>query len=400
MEYQIAGVDLVIVSVVVVYLGVFLTRHISVLQHNNIPSAVTGGIITSCIISAIYYFFDIKIIFDMDLRNILLLTFFSTIGLSAKFYKLVAGGKALVVMVGIATVFLFMQDLTGVLMALMLDMHPAYGLFVGSISLAGGHGTAIAWGAEAAKAGLPDAEPLGIACATFGLIVGGLIGGPIAARLIRKNKLLSKEVLVEESVEEVHPGIHQFTTLNDILTTVLILSVCLAAGEVVNIWLFERDILLPGFLTAMFVGVLITNVGPRVHLKLAEGLVATWGDVSLQLFLAMSLMSLDLTVLTEGASGLFVALMAQSLLITLFTMFIVFRVMGRDYDAAVIASGFAGMGMGATPVAIGNMNAVTSRFGPSTKAFLVVPLIGAFFIDVANAIVIKFFVSLPLLQQL
>lgn len=400
MEYQIAGVDLVIVSVVVVYLGVFLTRHISVLQNNNIPSAVTGGIITSCIISAIYYFFDIKIIFDMDLRNILLLTFFSTIGLSAKFHKLVAGGKALVVMVGIATVFLFMQDLTGVLMALMLDMHPAYGLFVGSISLAGGHGTAIAWGAEAAKAGLPDAEPLGIACATFGLIVGGLIGGPIAARLIRKNKLLSKEVLVEESVEEVHPGIHQFTTLNDILTTVLILSVCLAAGEVVNIWLFERDILLPGFLTAMFVGVLITNVGPRVHLKLAEGLVATWGDVSLQLFLAMSLMSLDLTVLTEGASGLFVALMAQSLLITLFTMFIVFRVMGRDYDAAVIASGFAGMGMGATPVAIGNMNAVTSRFGPSTKAFLVVPLIGAFFIDVANAIVIKFFVSLPLLQQL
>ncbi len=400
MEYQIAGVDLVIVSVVVVYLGVFLTRHISVLQHNNIPSAVTGGIITSCIISAIYYFFDIKIIFDMDLRNILLLTFFSTIGLSAKFHKLVAGGKAFLVMVGIATVFLFMQDLTGVLMALMLDMHPAYGLFVGSISLAGGHGTAIAWGAEAAKAGLPDAEPLGIACATFGLIVGGLIGGPIAARLIRKNKLLSKEVLVEESVEEVHPGIHQFTTLNDILTTVLILSVCLAAGEVVNIWLFERDILLPGFLTAMFVGVLITNVGPRVHLKLAEGLVATWGDVSLQLFLAMSLMSLDLTVLTEGASGLFVALMAQSLLITLFTMFIVFRVMGRDYDAAVIASGFAGMGMGATPVAIGNMNAVTSRFGPSTKAFLVVPLIGAFFIDVANAIVIKFFVSLPLLQQL
>jgi ESS family glutamate:Na+ symporter len=278
-------------------------------------------------------------------------------------------------------------------------MHPAYGLFVGSISLAGGHGTAIAWGAEAAKAGLPGAEPFGIACATFGLIVGGLIGGPIAARLIVKNRLRSEEVLVEEAVEEVHPATHQFTTFNDILNTVLILSVCLAAGEMVNIWLFERDILLPGFLTAMFVGVLITNVGPRVHLKLADGLVATWGDVCLQLFLAMSLMSLDLTILREAASGLFVALMAQSLLITLFTMFIVFRVMGKDYDAAVIASGFAGMGMGATPVAIGNMNAVTSRFGPSTKAFLVVPLVGAFFIDVSNAIVIKFFVGLPLLQQ-
>ncbi len=400
MEHQIAGVELVIVSVLVVYLGVFLTRHLPALQRNNIPSAVTGGIITSGIIAAIHYFFDIQVTFDMDLRNTLLLIFFSTIGLSAKFHKLVAGGKALVVMVGIAVVFLFIQDLTGVLMALMLDMHPAYGLFVGSISLAGGHGTAIAWGAEAARAGLPAAEPLGIACATFGLIVGGLIGGPIAARLITKNNLSSKEVLVEESVREAPSGINSFTTLNDILNTVLIVSVCLAAGEVVNLWLFERNILLPGFLTAMFVGVLITNFGPRVHLKSAEGLVATWGDVCLQLFLAMSLMSLDLTVLAEAASGLFIALMAQSLLITWFTMLIVFRLMGRDYDAAVIASGFAGMGMGATPVAIGNMNAVTSRFGPSTKAFLVVPLVGAFFIDVANAIVIKFFVGLPLLQQL
>lgn len=178
-----------------------------------------------------------------------------------------------------------------------------------------------------------------------------------------------------------------------------VLAICLSLGELVNRWLFSNDIKLPGFLTAMLIGIVVTNVADRRGKPLCERDYGHVGEIALQLFLAMSLMSMDLASISSSFGMIFVILNVQVLVITLFAVFIIFRVMGKDYDAAVIAAGFCGLGMGATPVAIANMNAVTAKYGPSFKAFLVIPLVGAFFIDLLNALIIKFFIDLPALQQ-
>ena len=187
--------------------------------------------------------------------------------------------------------------------------------------------------------------------------------------------------------------------MDDVLGTILLLAVCVAAGDQVNRLLFSKGVLLPGFLTAMVIGIVLTNLADLRKRDLNGGVIDLFGDVSLRIFLAMSLMSMDLLALTQAAGPMLVVLAVQVALMTVVAMFVVFRVMGGDFDAAVMSAGFAGLGLGATPVAIGNMQAVTGRHGPSPKAFLVVPLVGAFFIDIANALVIKFFLGLPLLQQ-
>ena len=177
------------------------------------------------------------------------------------------------------------------------------------------------------------------------------------------------------------------------MTVILVLAVCVALGDLVNRFLFEKGVLLPGFLTAMVVGIVITNLSDSFDLQIHPVTIDKFGEVALNVFLAMSLMSMQLWTLATAVGPILTVLMAQMLVITLLVVFVVFRVMGRDYDAAVISAGFVGLGLGATPVAIANMNAVTTRFGPSAKAFLVVPLVGAFFIDILNALVIKFFIG-------
>ena len=183
------------------------------------------------------------------------------------------------------------------------------------------------------------------------------------------------------------------------MSLMLVLAICLSFGEVVNRWLFSNNIKLPGFLTAMLVGIVITNLTDKLRRPLLVKDYDKVGEIALQLFLAMSLMSMDLSSLAGAFSTIFVVLCVQIVVIVLFAVFVIFRIMGKDYDAAVIAGGFCGLGMGATPVAIANMNAITGKHGPSFKAFLVIPLVGAFFIDLLNAMVIKFFISLPLLQN-
>ena len=336
------------------------------------------------------------------MRDLLLLAFFSTIGLSAKFARLKAGGKSLLILLVCATVFLVVQNTTGVLMAKLLGVHPGTGLFAGSISFAGGHGTAIAWGNEAKAAGFDEAGLIGIAFATFGLVAGGIIGGPVAERLIKKNGLapaadgegdqgmMTKKDAPEAPLEPV--------TMKRIMTTVFILAVCISLGDVVNRLFFGAGVKLPGFLTSMIVGIAITNLADVFKKEIRQPDFDRVGEVALQLFLAMSLMSMDLNALSGSMGMVLLVLFVQVLVITLFATQIVFRVMGKTYDAAVISAGFTGLGLGATPVAIANMNAITSKYGPSFKAFLVVPLVGAFFIDLVNAMVIKFFIGLPMMQ--
>lgn len=188
-------------------------------------------------------------------------------------------------------------------------------------------------------------------------------------------------------------------TMSRILETIMILTVCVSFGDLVNRLFFGVGVKLPGFLTAMMIGIVITNFATVFRKAIRQPDFDKVGEVALQLFLSMSLMSMDLNALTQIMSTVFIVLIVQMIIITLFAVFVVFRLMGKDYDAAVICAGFTGLGLGATPVAIANMNAITSKYGPSLKAFLVVPLVGAFFIDLVNALVIKFFIGLPIIQN-
>jgi ESS family glutamate:Na+ symporter len=393
-QYEVQPIHVLMISILVLYLGFYLNRKIRILSEFYIPPAVTGGLLCSTIVAVLYGVADIEITFDMQIRDALLLVFFSTVGLSAKLRTLAAGGKALVILVIVAAVFLVVQNSTGVLLAIGLGAHPGYGLMAGSVSFAGGHGTSIAWGAEVEAAGLIGASTIGIAFATFGLIAGGLLGGPVARWLIKRNQLepdSATAVSANENGEDTDDG--RAGELFSILTAVLVLTVCVALGDSVNRFLFEKDVLLPGFLTAMFVGIVITNLSDSLRFEIHPVTIDKFGEVALNLFLAMSLMSMQLWSLATAVGPILLVLMAQMLVITLVVVFVVFRAMGRDYDACIISAGFVGLGLGATPVAIANMDAVTTRFGPSPKAFLVVPLVGAFFVDILNALIIKLFIG-------
>lgn len=399
MILHIEGASVITIAVAVWFLGTAVNRYVPFLAHYNIPVSVTGGILCSIITALLYYLADITVEFDLELRDLLLLVFFSTIGLSAKFKTLISGGKPLILLVIAALVLLLLQNSVGVLMAYVFSADLGYGLFAGSISLAGGYGTAIAWSESALTTGLPGAQEIGIAFATFGLIAGGIMGGPIAEWLVRRHNLQGTgEKPAASEADDQQGTIRALPSMSSTLGMAMALAICVQTGDLVNIFLSEKGFELPGFLTAMAVGIIITNSADFLKIRLDPVARQNIEEVSLQLFLAMSLMSMQLWILASAFSTILFVIFVQMAMISLFTVFIVFRLAGSDYDASVMAAGFAGLGMGATPVGIANMNAVTSKYGPSTKAFLIIPLVGAFFLDIANAFVIKFFLSLPFMQ--
>ena len=399
MEYLLEGSDVVILAVAVWFVGTFINNRVAFLKRYSIPVAVTGGLLFSALTAFLHGVFDVTITLDLHLRDLLLLTFFTTIGLSAKFRVLLDGGKALVILLIMATALLFLQDVTGVLMAMAFGAHPGYGLFGGSVSLAGGHGTAIAWGTIAEEAGLEAARDIGLGFATFGLVAGGLFGGPIAEFLIKRHGLKPEMPEGADAETDGEPGAKPLPSISHALGTLMLIALCVKLGAIVNGFFADSGITVPGFLTAMMIGIVIGNVCDAAHVRLNDVAIERAGEISLQLFLSMSLMSMQLWTLAQAIGPIVTVLAVQVLVITLFSVVIVFRVLGRDYDAAVIVAGFTGLGLGATPVGIANMTAVTSKHGPSQKAFLIVPLVGAFFIDIVNAIMIKLFIALPIMSQ-
>jgi len=394
---EIPLMDMLSMSIVVLFVGMYLNRKINFLKNNYIPPAVTGGLLFATGVTLLYSFADMQLEFDMRLRDILLLVFFSTIGLSARFSTLAAGGKALLVLTVIAGIFLILQNSVGVAIALSRDVNPGWGLIAGSIPFAGGHGTAIAWGQVAEDNGLKGAASIGLAFATFGLVAGGLIGGPIARLLIERRQIAMPAPQDTESPADSLSGMLEGGSgdwLFNVLMSTLVLALCVSLGDIVNRNLSELGLRLPGFLTSMMVGIVIINTSDLLRKPLQMEFVEKLSALSLNIFLAMSMMAIQLWTLTAAAEAIFIVLVLQILLMTLFAIYVVFRVMGSDYDAVVIATGFAGMGLGATPVAIANMSAITSQYGNSTKAFLIVPLVGAFFIDILNAGTIKLFIQI------
>ncbi len=390
----------VTLGIIVLFVGKRLNDAVAFLREFSIPEPVTGGLLFSVLFAMLYAAGGVAVEFELGARDFLLVYFFTTIGINANLRDLMAGGKPLLVLLVITISYMAIQNLTGISVAALFDLPTPVGLLGGTVSLIGGHGTAIAWAPRLAENfGVINAMEIGIACATFGLILASLMGGPIAKFLITRHKL------TPESVEPLDVGTPREQPTSgigslDYLDAILAIHVSIIFGVFLNEGLEELGLKLPMFVTCLFAGILITNLVPKNFPRLSgrrwptrTPAMALIADVSLGTFLAMSLMSMQLWALVELAGPIIAILSAQFAIAVAINIFIVFPVMGRNYDAAVVCSGFGGISLGSTPTAMANMSAVTQRYGASHLAFIIVPLVCAFFIDLVNALLIPFFLA-------
>jgi ESS family glutamate:Na+ symporter len=387
----------VTVGIIVLFVGKALNDRIGFLRAYNIPEPVTGGLLFSVAVGLVYLFSGIKIVFDLTARDILLVYFFTVIGINAQLADLIRGGRPLAILLAVTVAFMLIENAAGIGLASLLGVDPGIGLLAGSIAMTGGHGTAIAWAPAIAETRpVPNAMEIGIVCATMGLIMASLAGGPVARFLIERGRLTSKQEEgfdVGVQVETQHPQIDYFSFLRAILA----LHIAGIVGILAHRWLQDLGFRLPLFLPCLAAGILFTNglarFTPTGFWPSRTAALALIAELSLGVFLAMSLMSMQLWTLAELAGPLALLLALQLVLAILVAVFVCFPLLGANYDAAVVSAGFIGFGLGATPTAMANMTAVTQRYGPSHVAFLIVPLVGAFFIDIANAFVIRLFLG-------
>lgn len=390
----------VTLGIIVLFVGKRVNNAFRFLREFSIPEPVTGGLIYSVLITLLYVMTGIEIEFQLAARDFLLVYFFTTIGINASLGDLVAGGKPLLILLTITIGFMVVQNLTGISIAAAFGLAAPVGLLGGSVSLIGGHGTAIAWAPRiAADYGISNAMEVGIACATFGLVLASIMGGPIAKLLINRYKLQPtvKEPLDVGVSDTEHGG--RIGHL-DFLDAILAIHICAIIGVILKEELERIGLQLPLFVTCLFAGILVTNAIPKSFPRLTgtewpsrKPAVSLIADISLGTFLAMSLMSMQLWTLVDLAGPIFTILAAQFIVALLMTLFVIFPAMGKTYDAAVVCAGFGGISLGSTPTAMANMSAVSKRYGASHMAFIIVPLVCAFFIDLVNAILIPFFLA-------
>lgn len=382
----------------VLLLGFFIVKKVSFFRNYNIPEPVVGGFFIAIILYILNSTMGISLIFEGSLQTAMMLIFFTSIGLSADFEKLKKGGKPLLIFIILTGAFIFVQNIFGVSLASMVGLNPSYGLIAGSITLTGGHGTGAAWAENLTETfGISGAMELAMACATYGLVMGGLIGGPVAKYLLKKKNIQpAKGVQEHEQPVEMFesPASNRRINVRNMIETLTMLAICLAIGQTLYEYLKGTWLELPNFVWCLFIGVIIRNTITRTSKYVVnDHAVDVLGNTGLYLFLTIALMSLQLWQLQGLASQVLIVLVLQTVLMVLFAMFVTFRVMGSDYDAIVLSAGHCGFGLGATPTAVANMQAITDKYGPSHKAFLIVPMVGAFFVDILNNVFIKLFVS-------
>ncbi|MBE4608375.1 sodium/glutamate symporter [Vibrio navarrensis] len=392
-----------LVAISVLFLGHFINAKLPVLRKFNIPEPIVGGLIVACAITALH-FHGVDLQFDLPLQNTFMLMFFATVGLAANYTQLLKGGAKVLLFLAIASVYIVIQNGVGVTLASALGLEPLMGLIAGSITLSGGHGTGAAWSQTFTELyGIENTLEIAMASATFGLIIGGLIGSPVAQRLVDKHQFESEYGRGSKT----HERFPELVTYNEneedkvtakkVIEKLFFLLICVTGAKYVEQWVSAYQIkwlMIPDFVYALFIGVIITNLLEVSKIrKLDAETIDMLGTVSLSLFLAMALMSLKLWNIFDLAIPFLLILAVQSLVLALFTYYVTFRVMGRNYDAAVIAGGHCGFGLGATPTAVMNMGSIVNRFGPSPQAFMVVPIVGAFFIDIVNLLILQGFIS-------
>ena len=384
-------------AIIVLFIGKALNLRFAVLRDLNIPEPVVGGLLFSIIFAIIHFYFGISTEFDLTSRDIMLVYFFTTIGLSSSLKDLVKGGKPLIILLLLTIFYMLIQNVIGISIAKIFDLNPLIGLLGGTVSLIGGHGTTIAWAPTFAEQyGITNAMEIGIATATFGLILASLMGGPIASLLIKKDNLKANQnekqsVGVAYGKENIK--IDYFSFLHGILG----IHVSIMIGVILNSAMEELGLKLPLFVTALFAGILISSfITPRMEKKFTwldwhakSTSLALIADISLGIFLAMSLMSMQLWVVVDLAGPILTIITVQFLVAVSVSVFVVYKVMGKTYDAAVISAGFGGISLGSTATAMANMTSVTQRHGSSQLAFIIVPLVCAFFIDLVNVVMIQ-----------
>lgn len=399
-SYEFGGFVSFTLAIILLFLGKAVISKFELLRRYSIPEPVIGGFLCAAAVGAAYYLFDLRVTFTLEVRDWLLLYFFAAIGLRADIRTLISGGRPLVILLALASAFIVIQNLTGIGIAGAFGMDPKAGLMVGSISLTGGVGTALAWAPTFVdKLGIHNALELGVAANTVGLIAACVIGGPIARFLIIRHSLTpSRDAELDIGVEHEQELAAKVDSYG-ILWAWLWLNVAMIFGYYLNEGLEAAGLQLPLFVSCLIGGILIGNTR-NIFFKKDETYpgarlgIALISDVSLGMFLTMALMGLKLWELEGLLLFISVVMVFQILLSILFTIFIVFRTMGKDYEASVISAGFGGITLGSTATAIVNMSAVAKQYGAAHRAFIIVPLVCGFFIDLVNALIINFFVSL------
>ncbi len=386
---------------IVFFLGSFLTHKVTFLGDYNIPEPVSGGLAVAILVWVISSTAGLQIVFDLAVRDYLLVVFFATIGLNARMSDLFRGGKLLLILLGLTLTFMGAQNLVGLVGSLFFDLPAPVSVLMGSASLIGGHGTAIAWGPQIEQiTGFEAAAELGIASATLGLILAALIGGPIAKRLITRHDLQSvpgdDPIVGLEFVDAAGAdgGIDHISLMRGMLAA----HVAILLGYIAHLAVSETGLKLPLFVPCLLVGIVMSNTVPYVLPNMVwparTKSLAVISDYCLSVFLAMSLMSMQLASMADLGGPILVVLLLQVVMTVAFILIVVFRFIGSNYQAAVLSAGFAGFALGATPTAIANMSSVTKRYGAAPMAFIMLPLVSAFFVDLANAVVIQLFVRL------
>ena len=385
----------ILVAFLVLFTGRALIARSTFLARFSIPAPVVGGVIAAILLAVLDVAGGIRIGFDMALRDNLLLMFFTTVGLSADARMLARGGPKLIVFLIVSVVFIAVQNAVGIGAALAMDMHPVVGLLGGSITLTGGHGTGAAYGGRFGDTmNIAGAIELTMACATAGLVLGSLLGGPLAEYLIRRNKLAPADAAA--SVDDVAAEAEPITS-QSVLNTLFAILASLAAGKMLARAVQGTGLILPDFLFCLLLGVAIRNLATFVPgVRISGSSVDLLGSVALSLFLVMALMGMRLVDLVSLAGPLLVILTLQVVVMALFAAFVTFRVMGRTYDAAILAAGHVGFALSSPAAALAIRKTVTERRGPSPLALVIVPMVGAFFVDIANALLIQGYLALPL----
>jgi len=408
LAFKLDMVQTLALAAVILFIGYGVRRRVGVLSRYNIPAPVVGGFLFAAVALTLRLQGVVAFEFDTTLQAPLMIAFFTTIGLGASLALLKVGGPQVLLFWVLASVLAIIQDGVGVLLAKGLGVHPFLGLIAGSITMTGGHGTGAAFGKLMEEQyAFSGAVTLAMAAATFGLVSGGIIGGPIATTLIKRRRLVTPQGGTPAMAARAAAGVEALgldseidteavgdaPTAYTLLKTITVILVAMWAGSLLSRWLGQY-VTLPAYIWAMIIAALIRNGDEIAHgVRLDQRVVDDLGTIALSLFLAMALMSLKLWELLDLAIPMLIILLVQVAMMGAFAYFVTFRFMGRDYDAAVMAGGHCGFGLGATPNAVANMEALVERFGAAPRAFLVVPMVGAFFIDFTNALIITAYIN-------
>ena len=394
MKIQLDMYQTLAVAVLVLLLGNYLKKKIYFLQKFCIPAPVIGGLIFAIMTCICYVTGIAEFSFDDTLREVCMVFFFTSVGFQANLKVLKSGGKSLIVFLGLVIALIILQNLTAVGLAKLLNLNPLIGMCTGSIPMVGGHGTAGAFGPVLEDLNIKGATTICTAAATFGLIFGSLIGGPLGKRLIEKHSLLNTAASEDDSLLVEDEKKHERHT-NMYADAVFQLILAIGVGTIFTMLLTKTGLTFPIYIGAMLAAALMRNICEYTGIATIHmGEINDLGGISLSLFLGMAMITLRLWELASLALPLVILLAAQVLLIIIFTYVIEFNIMGRDYDAAILVSGTCGFGTGATPNAMANMQAVCDQYVPSIKAYLLIPLVGSLFADFLNSLVITFFINL------